>query len=62
MGEGRKVIDVETKKLDWGDSLVNSDEATVTTDDGKTATARTIGKENAVEAASRKAGVKENKE
>jgi hypothetical protein len=48
-----KVVHVETTETP--DDLFNSDEATVTLDNGKSATSRSIGKSNAVEAAINKA-------
>ena len=50
--EAPKVAAVETEKID---DLLNDTKATVTLDDGTTASAKSIGKESAVESAAAKA-------
>jgi hypothetical protein len=48
-----KVVAVETKETP--DDLLNTHEATVTTESGSSATSRSIGKSNAIEGAANKA-------
>jgi hypothetical protein len=50
--EEPKVAAVETEKVD---DLLNDTKATVTMDDGKTASAKSIGKEGAIRSAAEKA-------
>lgn len=53
MDKGKQVAAVETKEID---ELLNSDTATVTLEDGTSATSKSIGKANAIEGAANKAG------
>jgi hypothetical protein len=53
MGKGKQVAAVETEEVD---ELLNSDKATVTLEDGTSASSKSIGKANAIEGAANKAG------
>ena len=49
MGKGKQVAAVETEEID---ELLNSDKATVTLEDGTSASSKSIGKDNAIQGGS----------